>query len=231
MPLVLIVDEDRRMRRYLRATLMEQRYRVVEAESGSEGLTRAAGDNPDVVVMEFSLPDLDGIQVTTKLREWTPAPILILSAYDQEDEKVAALDAGANDFLTRPFGTREFLARIRVWLRHIQRADADSMNSVLEVGDLRLDFEKRLAFVGDREVRLTPTLYKLFGVLMRNAGKALTYEQILFTVWGPAYTKEIQYLRVYMGKLRQTFEQEPACPRYFVTEHGVGYRLRRPEAT
>ncbi len=226
MPLVLVVEDDGRMRKYLRATLADQRFRIVDAETGSEALIQAAGHNPDLVVLDFGLPDMDGVQVTTKLREWTPAPILILSAHDEEQEKVAALDAGANDFLTKPFATGELLARIRVWLRHTQRAESDSLNSFLEVGDLRIDFERRLAFVGGREVRLTPTQYKLFGVLMRNAGKVLTHEQILFTVWGPAYTKETQYLRVYMGKLRQKFEKEPARPRYFVTEPGVGYRLR-----
>jgi two-component system KDP operon response regulator KdpE len=226
MPLVLIVEDDVRMRKYLRNTLTDQRFRVVDAETGSEGLTQAAGYNPDLVVLDFVLPDLDGVQVTTKLREWTTAPILILSAHDQEHEKVAALDAGANDFLTKPFGTGELLARIRVWLRHMQRAEADSLSSVLEVGDLRIDFEKRIAFAAGRELRLTPTQYKLLSVMMRNAGKVLTHEQLLFMVWGPAYTRETQYLRVYMGKLRQKVEKDPARPCYFVTEPGVGYRLR-----
>ncbi len=226
MPLVLVVEDDIRMRKYLRTTLSDQRFRVVDADSGSEGLIQAAGHNPDLVVLDFMLPDLNGVQVTTKLREWTPAPILILSAHDEEQEKVAALDAGANDYLTKPFATSELLARIRVWLRHMQRAEAHSLNSVLVVGELRIDFERRIAFVGDREVRLTPTQYKLFGVLMRNAGKVLTHEQILFMVWGPAYTKETQYLRVYMGKLRQKFEVNAARPRYFITEPGIGYRLR-----
>jgi two-component system KDP operon response regulator KdpE len=226
MPLVLIVEDDNRMRKYLRTTLADQRFRVVDAETGAEALVQAAGHNPDLVLLDFALPDLNGVQVTTKLREWTPAPILIVSAHDAEHEKVAVLDAGANDFLTKPFATGELLARIRVWLRHTQRADTDSLSSALDVGDLRIDFEKRLAYVAGREVRLTPTQYKLFGVMMRNAGKVLTHEQILFMVWGPAYTKETQYLRVYMGKLRQTFEKEPARPRYFITEPGVGYRLR-----
>jgi two-component system KDP operon response regulator KdpE len=226
MPLVLVVEDDHRMRKYLRATLTDHRLRVVEAQTGSEALVQAAGHNPDLVVLDFALPDLNGVQVTTKLREWTAAPIVILSAHDEEHDKVAALDAGANDYLTKPFATGEFLARVRVWLRHTQRAEADSLNSVLDVGDLRIDFEKRLAFVAGREVRLTPTQYKLFGVLMRNAGKVLTHEQVLFMVWGPAYTKETQYLRVYMGKLRQKLEKDPARPRYFVTEPGVGYRLR-----
>jgi two-component system, OmpR family, KDP operon response regulator KdpE len=226
MPLVLVVEDDRRMRKYLRATLADQRFRVVDAENGSQGLVQASGHNPDLVILDFGLPDFDGIQVTTKLREWTAAPILMLSARDEEYDKVAALDAGANDYLTKPFGTGELLARIRVWLRQTQRASADSLDSTLEVGELRIDFGKRLAFVSGREVRLTPTQYKLFGTLMRNAGKVLTHEQILFTVWGPAYTKETQYLRVYMGQLRQKLEGDPARPRYLVTEPGVGYRLR-----
>jgi two-component system KDP operon response regulator KdpE len=226
MPLVLVVEDDRRMRKYLRATLADQRFRVVDAENGSQGLVQASGHNPDLVILDYGLPDFDGIQVTTKLREWTAAPILMLSARDEEYDKVAALDAGANDYLTKPFGTGELLARIRVWLRHTQRATADSLDSILEVGELRIDFARRLAFVGDREVRLTPTQYKLFGTMMRNAGKVLTHEQILFTVWGPAYTRETQYLRVYMGQLRQKLEGDPARPRYLVTEPGVGYRLR-----
>ncbi len=226
MPLVLVVEDDRRMRKYLRATLADQRFRVVDAESGSEGLIQASGHNPDLVILDYGLPDFDGIQVTTKLREWTAAPILMLSARDEEHDKVAALDAGANDYLTKPFGTGELLARIRVWLRLTQRANSDSLDSTLTVGELRIDFGKRIAFVGDREVRLTPTQYKLFGTMMRNAGKVLTHEQILFSVWGPAYTKETQYLRVYMGQLRQKLEADPARPRYLVTEPGVGYRLR-----
>src|SRR5580704_17929331 len=199
---------------------------VLVAQTGSETLVQASGHNPDLVVLDYVLPDMDGIQVTTKLREWTAAPILILSARDEESEKVAALDAGANDYLTKPFRTAELLARIRVWLRHTQRASVDTLSSVLDVGELRIDFGRRLAFVAEREVRLTPTQYELFAALMRNAGKVLTHEQILFTVWRPAYTKETQYLRVYMGKLRQKFEKDPARPRYFVTESGVGYRLR-----
>jgi two-component system KDP operon response regulator KdpE len=226
MPLVLVVEDDLRMRKYLRSTLTDEHFRVVDADSGSQALIQASGHNPDLVVLDFVLPDFDAVQVTTKLREWTAVPILILSAHDDEHDKIAALDAGANDFLTKPFGTRELLARIRVWLRHTQRADTKSLESALEVGDLRIDFARRIASVRGNEVRLTPTQYKLFGVLMRNAGKVLTHEQILFMVWGPAYTKETQYLRVYMGKLRQKFETDPARPRYFTTEPGVGYRLR-----
>jgi two-component system KDP operon response regulator KdpE len=226
LPLALIVDDDRRMLRYLRATLSDQRFRVVEAETGADALTRAAAHNPDLVLLDFVLPDIDGIAVTTRLREWTPAPILVISVRDHESDKIAALDAGANDYLTKPFGTGELLARIRVWLRHTERTGRDSLDSTLEVGQLRIDFEKRLAFVEGHETHLTPTEYKLFGTLMKNAGKVLTHQQILVTVWGPAYARETQYLRVYMGQLRQKLEKEPARPRYLVTEPGVGYRLR-----
>ncbi len=223
MPLILVVEDEPRMRAHLRATLSDQRFRITEAETGAEGLAQAAGRNPDFVVLDLGLPDMDGIEVTTKLREWTAVPILILSARYEEGEKVAALDAGANDYLTKPFGAGELFARIRVWLRQSLRAKADS---VLEVGDLRIDFGKRLAFAGQREVHLTATQYKLFGTLMRNAGKVLTHEQILLSVWGPAYTKETPYLRVYMGQLRQKLEKDPARPRYLTTEPGIGYRLR-----
>lgn len=186
MPLVLVVEDDVRMRRYLRSTLTDQHFRVVDAQTGSEALVQAAGHNPDLVLLDFVLPDFDAVRVTTKLREWTAVPILIISSRDEERDKIATLDAGANDFLTKPFGTGELLARIRVWLRQTQRVNADSLDSVLEVGDLRIDFASHLAFVGGEEVRLTPTQYKLLGVLMRNAGRVLTHEQILFAVWGPA---------------------------------------------
>ena len=225
-PLVLLVEDDPRMRKYLHQTLTDQCRRVVETGTGTEGLVQAAAPTPDLVVLDFTLPDLDGIQVTTRLREWSPAPILILSARDEHQGKVAALDAGANDYLTKPFSTAELLARIRVWLRHTQRAHADSLQPALEIGELRIDFDKRLAYSRGQEVRLTPTQYKLFAMMMRNAGKVLTHEQILLSVWGPSYTHETQYLRVYMGQVRRKFEVDPARPRYFVTESGVGYRLR-----
>ncbi len=225
LPVILVAASDARMRKGLRAALADQQLRVVEADTGSDALTQATKHNPVLVVLEARLPEFDGVHVTTKLREWTAAPIVIVSALSEEHDKVAALDAGANDYVTKPFATSELLARIRVWLRQTQRASPDASNSVLEVGALRIDFDKRLAFVEGREVRLTPIQYKLFGTMMRMAGRVLTHEQILFTVWGPAYTKETQYLRVYIGQLRLKFEKDPARPRYFVTEPGVGYRL------
>src|SRR5580658_9679740 len=223
MPMVLVVEDDVRMRTYLRATFADQGFRVVVAETGAQGLMQATGYNPDLVVLDFELPDLNAVQITTRLREWTPVPILILSVHTDEQDKIAALDAGANDFLTKPFSTGELLARIRVWLRYIQRANADSIATVLEIGELRIDFATRSASARGTPVRLTPTQFKLFGAMMRNADKILTHEEIISMVWGPAYAAQTQYLRVYMGKLRRMFEVDPARPRYFVTEPGVGY--------
>jgi two-component system KDP operon response regulator KdpE len=224
-PLVLVVEADRAIRKLLRSTLRDHQLRVLETGSGTEALAQAASHNPALILLDYDLPDLEGIQVTIQLREWTAAPILVLSS-GREDEKIAALDAGANDCLTKPFGTGELLARMRVWLRHTQRAASDAPSAVLEVGPLRIDFGNRLAFLHGEEIRLTPTQYKLFATMMKNAGKVMTHEQLLFSVWGPAYKRETQYLRVYMGQLRRKFEANPARPRLFVTEPGVGYRLR-----
>jgi two-component system KDP operon response regulator KdpE len=227
-PLVLLAETDREVRRSLRAALNDQRMRVVQVETGSEALSQAATYNPDFFVLDFSLPDLSGIQVTTRLREWTEAPILILSSQNGEGEKIAALDSGANEYMTRPFGTGELLARMRVWLRHKHRADVRSLDAVLEVGELRIDFGSFRASIAGRDVRLTPKQYKLFAMMMRNAGKVLTHQQMMIAVWGAAYTAETQYLRVYMGQLRQKFERDPANPRYFLTKPGVGYCLCKP---
>jgi two-component system KDP operon response regulator KdpE len=224
--LVLLAQDERCARSQLRATLTEQRLRIVEAETGSLALSLAALHNPDIVVLDFSMADLNGIQVTIKLREWSPVPILILSARDDEHEKIAALDAGANEYLARPLAVGEFLARMRVWLRQTQRSDASALGATLEVGKLRVDFDRLLAWSGDREVRLTPTQYKLFALMMRNAGKILTHEEILTAVWGAACKREIQYLRIYMRQLREKFEDDPGRPHYFVKESGVGYGLR-----
>jgi two-component system KDP operon response regulator KdpE len=226
-PLVLLAESDARMRAYLRSVLSDQRMRVVEADTGMQGLAQATAYNPDIVILDFGLPDLNGIQVTTKLRSWSDAPIFILSRPEDETHKIAALDSGADEYMTRPFGTGELLARIRVWLRHRQRASAHSLGTVLEVGALRIDFSKLQAYVRGHEVRLTPRQYKLFETMMRSAGKVLTHEQIMTAVWGPSHTSATQYLRVYMGQLRRKFEIDPARPYYFLTEPGIGYRLRK----
>jgi two-component system KDP operon response regulator KdpE len=224
-PLVLVVDEDRATRRYLRSVLTAQGMRVVEARSAAEALEQAAAHDPSLVLLDFGVPDVGGIAVTTMLRERAATPILILSTRHDESAVVSALDAGANDYLAKPFSTEELLARMRVWLRRA-RASGDPASATLDAGPLRIDFVRRLAFVHDVEVRLTPTLYKLFATFMRNAGRVLTHEQILLAVWGPAYVRETQYLRVYMGRLRKRFEVDAARPRFFVMEPGVGYRLR-----
>jgi two-component system KDP operon response regulator KdpE len=227
-PLILIVDHDRRMRKYLQTVLTHQRFRVVEAETASEGVSEVTGHDPDLVLVGHGVPGLDGIHVTTRLRKWTVAPIMIVSARNEESEKIATLDAGANDYVTKPFRTGDILARIRVWLRATRPAPPKTVDSNVSVGPLRLDSERRRAFLGACEVSLTPTQYKLYELLMQNADKVLTHEQILFTVWGPGYTKDVQYLRVYMSQLRQKFESDPTRPLYFTAEKGIGYRLRRP---
>jgi two-component system KDP operon response regulator KdpE len=225
-PLVLLVEDDHGMRRCLRSTLAAECFRVVETESGGEALAQAAAHNPDLVVLDYGLPDLDGVEVTARLRAWSAAPIVIVSANDQEADKVRALDAGANDYVTKPFGAPELLARLRVWVRHSQRAVANSNETTIEVGELKIDLADHRAYSGGVEVPLTPTQFRLFAALMRDAGKVLTHEQLLNTVWGPSRTKETQYLRIYMGQLRKKLEPDPIRSRYFVTEPGLGYRLR-----
>jgi two-component system KDP operon response regulator KdpE len=225
-PIILVASPDARIRKTLRAALAGEQMKVVEAGTGPDTLAQAAKYDPVLMIIEAGAAGFDSVALTTGLREWTAAPILIVSALSEEHDKVAALDAGANDYVTKPFVVAELLARVRVWLRQTRRADSESPSAVLDVGDLRIDFERRLAFVLGREVRLTPTQYKLFGTMMRMAGRVLTHEQILFTVWGPAYTKETQYLRVYIGQLRHKFEENRSNPKYFLTEPGIGYRLR-----
>ena len=228
-PLVLLAASDARLRAYIRGVLSDQRMRVIEAETGKQGIALATEHNPDIVVLEFGLPDKNGIQMTTALREWSEAPIFILSTPEDAAHQIAALESGANEYLTRPFGTGEFLARVRVWLKHRQRASASSPGTVLDVGPLRIDFGRLQASVRGHEVQLTPRLYKIFELMMRNAGKVLTHEQIATTVWGPSRPAAMRHLRVYMGLLRRKLEVDPSRPQYFLTEAGVGYRLRVDE--
>jgi two-component system KDP operon response regulator KdpE len=225
-PVLLLAAGDARLRVELRNVLLRQLMRVVEAVTWSEALAHAAAHNPDLVILDLDLPTVAGVEATRLLRESTAAPILVLSERRDESEQIGALDAGANAFMTKPLATAELLARIRVWLRHTQRAQAGLLNAVLDVGPFRIDFDRRLAFREGREVRLTPKQYRLFATMMRNAGKVLTREQILVSVWGPAYARETQYLRVYMAQLRRKFEVDAGRPRFFVTEPNVGYRLR-----
>ena len=225
-PVLLVVEDEAQMRRFLRTSLATHGYRIVEATTGAEALTLAKGHNPELVLLDLGLPDMDGLEVARKLREWMKAPIIVVSARGQEEDKVRALDEGADDYLTKPFGTGELMARIRVALRHASRAGVASTEPVIVVGDIRLDLDKRSVHVDEAEVHLTPTEYKLLTFLMKNAGKVLTHRQLLKEVWGPSYATQTQYLRVYMTQLRHKLEHHAARPKYLVTEAGVGYRFR-----
>jgi len=225
-PLILVVEDEPQMRRFLRGSLGTHGYRVVEATRAEEGLAQAAAQNPDVILLDLGLPDLDGLEVTKRLREWTSLPVIVISARGQDEDKVRALDAGADDYLTKPFSVAELLARIRVALRHASRGASGQEESSFEVGDLRVDFARRQVFVCSKEVHLTPTEYKLLGLLARHAGRVLTHRQLLKEVWGPHYVERTEYLRVFVGQLRQKLEATPARPRYLMNEPGVGYRLK-----
>jgi two-component system, OmpR family, KDP operon response regulator KdpE len=222
---VLLVEDEDAMRRFLRPALSAQGYRVIEATTGAEGLRLAASHNPDLVMLDLGLPDLDGLEVTRRLREWTQVPIIILSARGREPDKVQALDAGADDYLTKPFGLQELLARIRVARRHADGRERAPSDAVLHAGPLEIDAARRRVLLGDREVRLTPTEYKLLLTLARHAGKVLTHQQLLREVWGAGRAEQTQYLHVYMGHLRSKLEADPTRPKLLITEPGVGYRL------
>jgi two-component system, OmpR family, KDP operon response regulator KdpE len=223
---VLVIEDEPQIRRFLRATLANHGYKLIESATGQEGLTQMAMWMPELVILDLSLPDLDGIEVTRRLREWTSVPIIILSVRDQERDKIAALDAGADDYLTKPFSVGELLARMRVAMRHATQLSQEPGDAVFESGDLRVDLTRRQVFVGENEVHLTPIEYKLLSALVKHAGKVITHQQLLKEVWGPACTNETHYLRVYMGQLRHKLEADPARPRHIITEPGVGYRLR-----
>lgn len=222
---MVVIEDDPQIRRFLRPALATQSYRVTEAATGEEGLAAAAIRQPDLVILDLGLPDLDGIEVIRRLRDWTAVPIVVLSARGQEEDKIAALDAGADDYVSKPFGIGELLARMRVALRHASRVSSQSTDATFVVGNLRLDLARRRVFVRDCEVHLTPIEYKLLAALVRHAGMVLTHGQLLKEVWGPPYADQAHYLRVYMAQLRRKLEVDPARPRYLLTEPGVGYRL------
>jgi two-component system KDP operon response regulator KdpE len=228
---VLIIEDEDPIRRFLRATLESQAYRVKESSTARDGLLQARTQRPDLILLDLGLPDGDGLEVTKQVRLDSAVPIVVLSARGQEADKVAALDAGADDYLTKPFGVAELTARIRVALRHASHpAAADAIYEATANGQtLHVDTDGRTVSVtdqkGPREVRLTPTEFKLLSFLVKHAGKVLTHQQILKEVWGPTHTSDVQYLRVYAGQLRQKLESQPAQPRFLITEPGVGYRL------
>ena len=224
--MVLLIEDEPQMRRFLRAALENEAYRLVEVGTAREGLAQAAGQNPDIILLDLGLPDGDGIDLTRRIREWARVPIVVISARGQERDKVAALDAGADDYLTKPFGVGELLARMRVALRHAARAAGGPEEPVFTSGDLRVDLERRQVFVDDKEVHLTPTEYKLLVTLVRHAGKVLTHRQLLKEVWGAGTVTQTPALRVHMTQLRHKLERDPAQPRHLLTEPGVGYRLK-----
>lgn len=225
-PLILLIEDEPQMRRFLRTALDANDYRLVEAETAKEGLAQAAARNPDVILLDLGLPDRDGLEVARELRGWSATPIIVLSARGREEDKVRALDLGADDYLTKPFGVEELLARIRVALRHAALPPGAGPGPVFEAGDLRVDLAARRVSRAGQEVHLTPTEYKLLTTLVRYAGKVLTHRQLLKDVWGSNYVNQSHYVRVYMGQLRQKIEADPARPRLLLTEPGVGYRLR-----
>jgi two-component system KDP operon response regulator KdpE len=225
-PTVLVIEDEAQIRRFLRATLTANGYQLLEATTAQEGLVQAATRQPEIIILDLGLPDLDGLEVTRRLREWTTVPIIVLSARGQESDKVTALDAGADDYLTKPFSVGELLARLRVALRHAARTSQEPGEPTFAVGDLRVDLARRHVYIAEQQVHLTPIEYKLLTTLVRYAGRVVTHRQLLQEGWGPGHTEASHYLRVYMGQLRHKLEADPARPRYLVTEPGVGYRLK-----
>ncbi|HEX7480138.1 MAG TPA: response regulator [Polyangiales bacterium] len=226
-PLVLVVEDEPQMRRFLRACLQSQGYRMLEAATGAEAVLLATSHNPELVLLDLGLPDEDGVALTRRFREWSHVPIIVISARGCEEDKVSALDAGADDYLTKPFGTSELMARMRVALR--RTPTGENVPSTLVFGTLRIDFGRREVTRDGQLVHLTPIEYKLLALLSQNAGKVLTHRQILKDVWGPTHTHQPHYVRVHMAELRKKIETDPARPKLLITEPGVGYRLRERE--
>jgi two-component system KDP operon response regulator KdpE len=221
--LLLIVEDDLQTRRFLKSSLSHKGWRIIEADDGKSGLAMIKNENPDLVILDIGLPDMDGICVTKRLRQISDLPVLILSARSEEQNKIMALDAGADDYLTKPFGTGELQARIKALLRRSNRANPN--NEIFETGQLKVDLAQRKVFISDNEVRITPIEFRLLSILVRQAGLVVTHRQILMEVWGAEHIRDQHYLRVYMGQLRHKLEINPARPRYLMTEVGVGYRL------
>ena len=221
----VVVEDDPQIRRFLRTVLPDEGFEVFEAETGERGLVEAATRKPDVVILDLGLPDLDGAEVIRRLREWSQVPILVLSARTREQDKIAALDAGADDYLVKPFGVGELMARLRVALRHSAARAGGAAKPTLAVGELVVDLAARRVLIAGREVKLTPIEWRLLAVLVKHAGMVVTHRQLLRDVWGPAYVEQSHTLRVHMASLRRKLEASPAQPRYLLTEIGVGYRL------
>ena len=224
-PKILVVEDEQEIRRFLRVSLASHGYRLVESATGKDGLMQAASQQPDLILLDLGLPDMDGMQLIAEVRQWSHVPIVILSARGQDQDKVNALDAGADDYLTKPFSVGELLARIRVALRHAVQTAGGAGEPVFALDELRVDLARRQVFVRDREIHLTPIEYRLLTTMVKYAGKVVTHRQLLKEVWGPESVFETHYLRVYMAQLRRKLEADSARPRYLLTEPGVGYRL------
>src|SRR6266567_4904791 len=218
----LVIDDEPQIRRLLRITLEANGYRVFDAATGQDGVAQAAQRRPDVILLDLGLPDLEGAEVLKRLREWSRVPIIILSVRDREDDKVAALDAGADDYVTKPFNSAELLARLRAALRHVQPQGADA---IFRSGDLEMDLSKRVVLKNGAEVKLTPIEYSLLRLLVTHAGKVLTHRQLLTEVWGAKSVEQTHYLRVHIAHLREKIEDNPSKPELIITEPAVGYRL------
>jgi two-component system KDP operon response regulator KdpE len=224
-PTILTIEDDPAVRRFLRIALEAQGFKVIDAQTGEQGLRHASTSVPDLVILDLGLPDLDGVEVTRRLREWTAMPIIVVSARGNEQDKVVALDAGADDYLTKPFSVAELLARVRVILRHLAMADRESGDTTFEVSSFHVDLARRQVTASGRAVHLTPNEFKLLTILIRNAGKVVTHRQLLREIWGPGSGDQTHYLRVYMNQLRSKLESDAARPRHLLTEPGIGYRL------
>jgi two-component system KDP operon response regulator KdpE len=225
-PLLLVIEDDAQIRRFLRAALSSSGYRLLEAGTAKDGMRILVEDHPDLILLDLGLPDLDGVEFTRQVREWTQIPIVVLSARERENDKVTALDSGADDYLTKPIRAGELMARLRVALRHAQQVTQGVEEPIFEIRELRVDMARRQVFIKNVEIHLTPIEYKLLTTLARHAGKVVTGHQLLMEVWGPKYTRENHYVRVYMGQLRRKLEDDATRPQYIITEPGIGYRLR-----
>ncbi|QFY44386.1 response regulator [Candidatus Methylospira mobilis] len=222
---ILLIEDDPQMRLFLTTTLEDSGWNVLQAATGKQGLSLVRSHGPNIVILDLGLPDTDGVDLAVRLRKLSPVPIIVVSARDRESDITRALDAGADDYLTKPFRNAELIARIKAVARRAARTDAPSLTGVFSVGDLRIDFSRRQVFVAASEIHLTPIEYKLLLLLARHAGLVVTHRQILQDVWGPSHADQSHYVRIYMGHLRHKLETDPARPRYILTEAGVGYRL------
>jgi len=224
-PEILLIEDDPQIRRFVKAMLTAEDYRLHEAAAGEDGIAQAAARNPDLVLLDLGLPDVDGIDVIREIRQWSQIPIVVLSARGQERDKIKALDAGADDYVSKPFAPGEVSARIRASLRRAAVLDKNDAAETVNFGNISVNLAARRVLVGGSEVHVTPNEYKLLQVLLRHAGKVVTQRQLLKLVWGPEHLEEPQYLRVFMGQLRRKLEADPAHPKHLITEPGIGYRL------